>query len=63
MSESAAAVLYHVDAAVARITTNRPEARNALSPEVMEGLRDSFERAAGDPAVRALVRDPVRKGR
>jgi enoyl-CoA hydratase/carnithine racemase len=55
VSESATAVLYQVDAAVARITINRPEARNALSPEVMEGLRDSFERAAGDPAVRVLV--------
>ncbi len=54
MSESTAALLYQIDAGVVRITIHRPEARNALSPEVMEGLQQGLERAA---------RDPVRKGR
>jgi enoyl-CoA hydratase/carnithine racemase len=47
--------LYEVAAGVARITINRPEARNALSQEVMQGLLDAFERARRDDAVRVLV--------
>jgi enoyl-CoA hydratase/carnithine racemase len=55
VSEGAAPVLYRVEGAVARVTINRPEARNALSQEVMEGLLDAFDRAAADPAARVLV--------
>ncbi|RIL08246.1 MAG: crotonase [Proteobacteria bacterium] len=37
------------------MTINRPDARNALSQEVMEGLLAAYDRAAADPAARVLV--------
>lgn len=55
MGEDAPAVLYEVAAGVARITINRPAARNALSQDVMQGLLDAFERARRDTAVRVVV--------
>jgi len=55
MTSEAQPVLYEVAAGVARVTINRPEARNALSPAVMDGLLAAFQRAAGDPEVRAVV--------
>jgi enoyl-CoA hydratase/carnithine racemase len=55
VSDDAKPVVYAVADGVARVTINRPEARNALSQEVMEGLLDAFERASRDDAVRALV--------
>ena len=50
-------VLYEVDAgrAVATITINRPERRNALSWDVIAKLRDALASAAGDDAVRVVV--------
>ncbi|HEY4450346.1 MAG TPA: enoyl-CoA hydratase-related protein [Solirubrobacteraceae bacterium] len=49
-------VLYALDgAAVARITLNDPDTRNALSPELLEGLIASFERARDEQAVRCVV--------
>jgi enoyl-CoA hydratase/carnithine racemase len=48
-------VLFDVDRAVARITINRPERRNAMSFEVMRGLRDAMRRARDDDAVRVVV--------
>ena len=41
-------VLYQVDAGVARVTINRPERRNAMSWEVMRGLRRVLAAAAQD---------------
>jgi enoyl-CoA hydratase/carnithine racemase len=55
MTSEAQPVLYEVAGGVARVTINRPEARNALSPAVMEGLLAAFQRAAADPEVRAVV--------
>jgi len=55
MPSEAPPVLYEVAGPVARLTINRPEARNALSPEVMEGLLAAFDRAGADPALRVLV--------
>jgi enoyl-CoA hydratase len=55
VSADAAAVLYEVRGPVARVTINRPDARNALSQDVMLGLLDAFERARGDEAVRVVV--------
>ncbi|HYC53881.1 MAG TPA: enoyl-CoA hydratase-related protein, partial [Candidatus Binatia bacterium] len=37
------------------ITLNRPEVRNALSGELMEGIGESVDRFAADAEVRALV--------
>ncbi len=50
-------ILYEVQASggVARVTINRPERRNALSWDVVRGLRDAVARAKGDEAVRVVV--------
>jgi enoyl-CoA hydratase/carnithine racemase len=40
---------------VALLRLNRPEARNALSPELMERLATELERLDPDPAVRCVV--------
>ena len=37
------------------LTLNRPEARNALSPELIGGLSDALKAAADDDGVRAVV--------
>jgi len=49
------AVLYACKDHVARITINRPEARNALSAEVIEGLHEALARADRDPDARVVV--------
>jgi enoyl-CoA hydratase len=48
-------VLYESAAGVTRVTINRPERRNAMSFEVMQGLRDAFGRARADDEVRVVV--------
>jgi len=48
-------VLYSVDGAVARITLNRPEKRNALNDAVIAGLKDGLREAAKDKGVRVVV--------
>jgi enoyl-CoA hydratase/carnithine racemase len=48
-------VLFEVDRAVARITINRPERRNAMSYEVMRGLRDAMGQARADDGIRVVV--------
>ena len=48
-------VRYDISGAVATITLNRPEARNALTTEAKEALARALARAATDEAVRAVV--------
>ena len=48
-------VLFENSAGVARITINRPERRNAMSFEVMQGLREAFARSRDDDEVRVVV--------
>jgi enoyl-CoA hydratase/carnithine racemase len=48
-------VLYEVDAGVACVTINRPARRNAMSGDVMRGIRESLAVAGADDAVRAVV--------
>jgi enoyl-CoA hydratase len=48
-------VVYEVRGPAAWVTINRPEARNALNPEVMSGLADAVERAGSDESLRAVV--------
>ena len=48
-------VLYGIDAGVATITLNRPEAMNSLDTTTKVALRDDIGRAAEDPSVRAVV--------
>jgi enoyl-CoA hydratase/carnithine racemase len=50
-----AEVLYEVDGHVARVTINRPERRNAMSFEVMTGLRRAMATARADETVRVVV--------
>jgi 2-(1,2-epoxy-1,2-dihydrophenyl)acetyl-CoA isomerase len=47
--------LYVIDAGVATITLNRPEAMNSLDTETKIALRDDLRRAADDQSVRAVV--------
>ena len=46
---------YSVAGGIARMTINRPERRNSLSFEVMQGLRDAIARARADDDVRVVV--------
>ena len=48
-------VLYAVEGAVARITLNRPEKRNALNAAVIAGLKDRLRDASKDERVRVVL--------
>ena len=43
------------DGPVVRLTLNRPRQRNALTPELIDGLLDELERIDADETVRAVV--------
>lgn len=48
-------ILYETDGGIARVTLNRPEKRNALSPEMIVRLVDVWDRIAADPAIRVVI--------
>ena len=48
-------VLYAVEGAVARVTLNRPEKRNALNDAVIAGIKDGLKKASKDERVRVVV--------
>ena len=48
-------LLYEVRDGIAQVTLNRPQARNALTPEMYDGLAGAAAEVAADPAIRALV--------
>ena len=48
-------ILYERSGAVARITINRPEVRNAFRPPTLAELRDAFSRARDDLDVGAII--------
>ena len=48
-------LLESVEDGVATLTMNRPEARNAMSGEMMGALREAADRVAVDPQVRCVV--------
>jgi|SRR5579859_82298 len=48
-------VLYTAKDRIGYITLNRPEKRNALSQEVVTGLKEAFTRAENDPDVKVVV--------
>jgi methylglutaconyl-CoA hydratase len=48
-------ILYSVDGAIARITLNRPEKRNALNDELIGVLKDTLALAAEDEEVRVVL--------
>lgn len=53
MSEPA--VLYAAENGVAEITLNRPDNRNAMTPDVLAGLAEAVARAGSDPALRCVI--------
>jgi methylglutaconyl-CoA hydratase len=55
MAASSAALLYEVVDAVARITLNRPEKRNALNDELIAELKDALAQAYRDQSVRCAI--------
>ena len=48
-------VLYELADGVATVTLNRPERRNAMSPELLQELLAALERAAADEQARAVI--------
>lgn len=48
-------VRVHRDGAIAVVTLNRPDRRNALTTELLETLRDALQQLDTDPSVRAVV--------
>lgn len=50
-----ASVLVSVEAGVETVTLNRPDKLNALNPEMHQLLRAALERAADEPAIRAVL--------
>jgi 2-(1,2-epoxy-1,2-dihydrophenyl)acetyl-CoA isomerase len=48
-------LLESFDNGIATLTMNRPEARNAMSGEMMDGLREALPRLATDGKVRLVV--------
>ena len=48
-------VLYERDQAIAFVTINRPEARNAMTWEMYQALVDYCDAVERDPTVRVLV--------
>ena len=48
-------LLYGRNGAVATITINRPDRRNALNPETISELRGSLQDAKADAQVRVIV--------
>jgi enoyl-CoA hydratase len=48
-------IRFEVKDGIATVMINRPERKNALSWQAMEGLTDAWERVENDPAVRVIV--------
>lgn len=48
-------ILYRVDGGIARITLNRPEKRNALDTEMLEGLTAAFSGGPGEDERCAVI--------
>jgi enoyl-CoA hydratase len=52
---TAQAIIYETDGPLATVTFNRPEARNAMTWEMYEGLVEACERVDDNPDIRALI--------
>jgi len=62
MTDTLKTMTYEVTGAIARITLNRPEHGNALTPDTPRELVDCLERANLDPAVRVIALSGNGKG-
>ena len=47
-------LLVKLENGVLSVTIDRPDSLNSLTPKVLDGLADAFERAATDPRVRVV---------
>ena len=54
-SKQSQELMERIENGVATLTMNRPDARNALTPDMMNGLLSALPRLAADPAVRVVV--------
>ena len=54
-ADNSNSVLYEAEGAIARITLNRPEKRNALNELLIAGLKNALQQASHDAAVRVVV--------
>ncbi len=50
-----AAVLFEVEDAIATVTLNRPENRNSMTRDVLEGLRDAVQKIREDESIRCVI--------
>ncbi|MBW2387431.1 MAG: enoyl-CoA hydratase/isomerase family protein [Deltaproteobacteria bacterium] len=50
-----AAVLYEVEDAIATVTLNRPDNRNSMTRDVLEGLGDAVRKICDDKSVRCAI--------
>ena len=48
-------LLTERDGAIAVLTLNRPQTKNALSTELLQATRDALDAAAKDPDVRVII--------
>ncbi len=55
-------LLFDVDAGVARIVLNRPEARNAMNAEMRAAYLAALDRCGEDPDIRAVILTGTGKG-
>ena len=55
MTEPNPAVLHEKRDRAFWITINRPDKRNAINKDVVEGIREGYRRAHADPEVRVIV--------
>lgn len=55
MADESNPVLYQLDGAIAHLTLNRPEKRNALNEALIANLKSNLRQANDDPAVRVVV--------
>jgi methylglutaconyl-CoA hydratase len=55
MTDDDNTILYELDGAIARVTLNRPEKRNALNETLINGIRKALQQANDDAAVRVVV--------
>jgi len=55
MNDEDNTILYQLDGAIARITLNRPEKRNALNDSLVSGLKSALQQANANDAVRVVV--------
>jgi enoyl-CoA hydratase len=49
-----AGLITHLSGGVLRITLDRPDSLNSLNEDVLIGIAEELENAAGDPRVRAV---------